>query len=111
MRLSDLDRLVEPQRIRNYALMLTAGYVLLIAWLLVTSSGGLDGAGKPLGADFVAFWTAGQFVWEGRPAGAYDLTVETRSQAPKKLGVEVEGAATEAVMIQLDPRKKGGPGR
>jgi len=46
-------------------LVVTAGWLLL-------SRGGVDPAGKPLGADFLAFWTAGRLAAEGRAAGAYD---------------------------------------
>ncbi|MET0294588.1 MAG: glycosyltransferase family 87 protein [Phenylobacterium sp.] len=81
VRLADLDRLIEPQRVRNYALMLTAGYVLLIAWLLVTSKGGVDAGGKPLGSDFVAFYTAGGFAGQGRPERAYDLLSMGQAQS------------------------------
>lgn len=73
MRLSDLDRLVEPSRVRNYALMLLAGYAVVIAALLVVTGGGVDSAGKPLGADFIAFYSAADLALQGRAAEAYDF--------------------------------------
>ncbi|MFC3077294.1 glycosyltransferase family 87 protein [Phenylobacterium terrae] len=73
MGLSDLDRLIEPSRVRNYALMLLAGYLLLIVVLALAAEGGLDPAGKPLGADFIAFYSAADLALQGRAAEAYDF--------------------------------------
>lgn len=43
-----------------------------IIWLLVTSSSGLDRFGRPIGTDFISFWTAGQLAVTGAPEAAYN---------------------------------------
>lgn len=80
MRLSDLDRLIEPERIRNYALLLLGGSGLLVAWLAISAKGGLDPSGQPIGADFVAFYAASELVWRGQAAQAYDFAAMLAAQ-------------------------------
>ena len=53
-------------RIRNYALILVAAYLIAITALLVTSSGGVDLAGRPIGTDFSDVWSAGKLRPSGR---------------------------------------------
>lgn len=60
------------ERIRAVALMLAAGYALMIALMLATSDGRLDRAGRPLGTDFSQVWVAGKFVLEGHPETPFD---------------------------------------
>ncbi len=42
--------------------------------------GGVDPTGKPLGTDFVSFWTASQLALGGHPAAAYDPTQHEAAQ-------------------------------
>jgi alpha-1,2-mannosyltransferase len=55
----------------------TIGAALL--WLAL-SQGGLDRSGKPLGTDFVSFWTASQLALGGRPAEVYDIAAHQAAQ-------------------------------
>ena len=61
------------ERARAYGwiwLGLTA--VIAVGWVLA-SKGGLDPTGKPIGTDFVSFWSASQLALGGHPSGAYDV--------------------------------------
>jgi hypothetical protein len=42
-----------------------------LAWV-VLSRGGVDPAGKPLGTDFLSFWTASQLALDGHPQATYE---------------------------------------
>jgi alpha-1,2-mannosyltransferase len=60
---------------------------LLLAFTLVggliwigTAKSGIDLAGKPLGTDFVSFWTASQLALSGRAAEAYDIAAHWAAQ-------------------------------
>lgn len=57
--------------LRTYA---AVAFTLVAGWLLL-SRGGTDPTGRPLGTDFLAFWTAGRLALEGAAAGAYDPMV------------------------------------
>lgn len=60
-------------RARAYRLLL--GLTCLgasAAWLLL-SHDGIDPAGRPLGTDFLAFWSAARLALAGTPAAAWDL--------------------------------------
>src|SRR5690606_15606825 len=67
----DLDWLNE-RRVRAYPRIMVALYALLIVVWLSPTNGLIDRTGNPIGTDFVAFWTAGALVAEGRPADVYD---------------------------------------
>ena len=45
---------------------------LLVRWVVVALPDLVDPRGKPLGCDFMAFWSAAQLALAGRPAAAYD---------------------------------------
>jgi alpha-1,2-mannosyltransferase len=47
-------------------------YVMLAAGWFVLSKNLLDASGKPLGYDFIAFWTASDLALQGRAIEAYD---------------------------------------
>ena len=69
--LSDADWL-NGRRARVYPrLLLAASVVLALIWI-VAARGGVDLAGKPLGTDFISFWTASDLTLHGNAAGAYD---------------------------------------
>jgi glycosyl transferase family 87 len=43
-----------------------------VVWIAL-AQGGVDRAGKPLGTDFVSFWTASKIALSGHPAEVYDI--------------------------------------
>jgi alpha-1,2-mannosyltransferase len=57
---------------------LTLGGALL--WIAL-SQGGVDLSGKPLGADFVSFWTASRIALGGHPAEVYDVAAHHAAQS------------------------------
>lgn len=61
------------ERIRVYSWMLLAFWLVGIAAVILTSHGGLDFAGRPLGTDFSNVWSAGRLVLDGQAQGAYDV--------------------------------------
>ena len=69
----DLDWLNE-RRVRTYPRIVVALYVLLIVVWLSPSQGLIDRMGKPIGTDFVAFYTAGDLVATGRASAVYDVS-------------------------------------
>lgn len=61
------------QRIRGYSGVLLAVFLIAYAGLTVLSLPGLvDLRGKPLGYDFIAFWSAAWLALHGRPEAAFD---------------------------------------
>ena len=64
--------LFDEERYRVYSRLALALYVLAGIALWATSQALLDRAGKPLGSDFITFWSAGQLTLEGRAASAFD---------------------------------------
>ena len=68
----DLDWLNE-RRVRAYPRIVVAMYVVLIVVWLSPSQGLIDRTGKPIGTDFVAFWTAGDLVAHGKARDVYDV--------------------------------------
>ncbi len=69
--LRDADWLT-PDRTRAYARLLVAVTVAALALWIGLSQGGLDPSGKPLGTDFLSFWSASALALSGDPAAAYD---------------------------------------
>lgn len=58
------------RRVRDYAAILIAFDLLAIAWSL-TGSGVNDPSGKPIGTDFVSFWTVSLALHHGDAAAVY----------------------------------------
>lgn len=57
--------------------------VIPITWLALSlglSHGGRDMLGKPIGTDFVSFWTASRIALDGHPASAYDPAAHAAAQ-------------------------------
>jgi alpha-1,2-mannosyltransferase len=68
------------QRARAWGwLLLSVTAVIGTAWI-AAARGGLDLAGKPLGADFTSFWTASKLALAGSPAGVYDIAAHHAQQ-------------------------------
>jgi Glycosyltransferase family 87 len=61
-----------PALITFTAVLMIAGTIMALGFLLVTAHGTVDAYGRPLGTDFSSFWTAGRMALEGRAAAAYD---------------------------------------
>jgi hypothetical protein len=62
--------------------------ILAASWIAL-SSNGVDPTGKPLGTDFIAFWTAGRLTLEGGAAAAYDAALLGTAQQARFPGVDV----------------------
>ena len=62
---------------RGVFLVCFPGFFLLYLGL---SHGGLDLYGRPLGTDFISFWTASQIALSGAPASAYDVATHWAAQ-------------------------------
>ena len=58
---------------RAYPRIVVALYVLLIVVWLSPSEGLIDRTGKPIGTDFVAFYTAGDLAARGQASAVYDV--------------------------------------
>src|SRR6478609_2535916 len=63
---------LSAERLRVYPLLLLIGYALSLAFIVATSSGGVDAFGRPVGTDFSEVYAAGVFVQEGEPAKPFD---------------------------------------
>jgi hypothetical protein len=63
----------DRERARVYRrLLLAVTLAIALGWVL-TAHHGIDAAGKPLGTDFLAFWSASKLALSGHPASAYDI--------------------------------------
>ena len=68
----DLSAVYDGQRLQTYSRLFAFAYMAAFAGLWAMSSGLVDPMGKPLGADFITFWSAGRLSLEGNPAAAFD---------------------------------------
>lgn len=68
------------ERLRGYSLILMAAAVLGLAGWAALSEGGIDRNGKPLGTDFSNVYAAGTLLWQGRPAEAYDPSLQHQAE-------------------------------
>jgi hypothetical protein len=73
--------IINRQRIKIYGTTFVAIYVVIIAALLIFRSGLLDPLGRPLGTDFLAFYTGSQLALEDQAATAYDYPKFRDAQA------------------------------
>ena len=78
--LSRLDQLFTPSRIRGYALLLVAAYVIAAVWWLGAMKHGVDADGKPIGYDFITFYAESMLDRAGRAAAAYDMAAITAAE-------------------------------
>jgi len=69
-----------PQRLKAYCLILIGAYALALVWLVASSHGGVDYAGRPLGTDFSDVWTAGRLALSGHPASVYNPAAHWAAQ-------------------------------
>ncbi len=64
---------LDAPRARSYRIALLGVTLVVFAAWLAMSRQGIDRFGKPLGTDFLAFWSASRLALAGTPAAAYDL--------------------------------------
>lgn len=67
------------ERVRAYAIILLLLQGAIVAGWIVLSSPA-DPLGKPVGTDFVSFWTASRLALSGHPAGAYSMPEHLAAQ-------------------------------
>ena len=60
--------------------MLAALSAIGVAGFLALSHDGVDPFGRPLGTDFLSFWTAARLTLAGNAAGAYDPVIHAAAQ-------------------------------
>lgn len=72
---------LDRSRLLGYAAILAAFELALLAFWIFGSRGNLDPTGKPLGTDFISFWSASRLALEGTPALAYDPATHAAIQA------------------------------
>lgn len=88
-RVSELPWL-DARRASAWLRILAGMSVLAVAGWLALSRGGLDPTGKPLGTDFVSYWTAARMVLTGAPAAAvYDQALHAALQTATFGGKDV----------------------
>ena len=61
------------RRVRVYPRLFLAMFCLAVPLYASTVSHGLDRWGRPVGTDFIAFWSAGRLALQGRATDAWDL--------------------------------------
>lgn len=59
------------RRLRAYPWLFLVAFALIAGYWMVQSEAGLDVEGKPLGYDFVSFWSASTLALEGEAAASY----------------------------------------
>lgn len=62
---------INAERMRIWGLILLAITVLAMIGLVVTANGNMDITGKPLGTDFISFWTAARLALTDGVAATY----------------------------------------
>jgi hypothetical protein len=71
---------LDAARARAYARILLAVTLIGAVGWIALSSGGLDRQAKPIGTDFVGFYTASRLALDGRPNLAYNVGVHWAAQ-------------------------------
>lgn len=64
---------LNAERIKVYTRIFVVLYVLLYGYLIFTGTGMIDANGKPIGADFIGYWTASKLILSGNILDVYDL--------------------------------------
>lgn len=73
-------RWMTPARGRAYCkILLVITPLAAIAWIAL-ARGGIDLYGKPIGADFISFWTASKIALSGTPSHVYDVDLHWAAQ-------------------------------
>jgi alpha-1,2-mannosyltransferase len=95
---------LDAGRARAYARVLLAVVLVAAVGWVALSPGGLDRQGKPIGTDFVGFYTASRFALAGRPELAYDVGAHWAAQRAlfgPKLGYTAFFYPPPALLIYL----------
>lgn len=83
----------DTERARNYCRILAAvTFVVAFGWIAL-SHDGVDTAGKPLGTDFLSFWTASKLALSGHAASVYDAHAHYAAQRAAFAGGHLDYAA------------------
>ncbi len=70
---ADRDHWLTMERMRVYSWMAIAIFVVVVAvWTALSLPSLVDPRGKPVGYDFIAFWSAARLAVEGHPADVYN---------------------------------------
>lgn len=69
----DAGHWLNRDRVSAYPRVFLVFYLVAALGLLLTSQGGIDFFDKPLGNDFLAFWSASHIALNGHAADAYDI--------------------------------------
>ncbi len=77
--LRDADWLNRERAVAYTRILFFFTFALALIWIAL-AHGGIDRAGKPIGADFVSFWTASQLALSGRAADVYDVAAHWDAQ-------------------------------
>ena len=77
--LRDADWLNRERAVAYTRILFFFTFALALIWIAL-AHGGMDRAGKPIGADFVSFWTASQLALSGRAADVYDVAAHWDAQ-------------------------------
>ena len=77
--LRDAEWLTRDRAVAYCRILFLVSLGAAVLWIAL-SHGGLDPAGKPLGTDFVSFWTASKIALGGHPAEVYDIAIHRAAQ-------------------------------
>lgn len=72
--------LFDAERMRVYPRIFLGVYVLMAAILAFTSHNMVDRFGKPIGYDFMAYWSASRLTLDGRFGDVYDIAAISEIQ-------------------------------
>jgi hypothetical protein len=68
------ERALTKERIEAYPKIILGAFALVMAvWIALSAPTLIDPAGKPIGYDFMAFWSAGRLAVDGRAADVHDV--------------------------------------
>jgi alpha-1,2-mannosyltransferase len=76
-------------RARGYSLILLSIAVIAMTGWIALSDGLIDRNGKPVGTDFSNVYAAGELTWQGKPADAYDPSLQHAAEKATFGGREV----------------------
>jgi alpha-1,2-mannosyltransferase len=77
--LRDADWLTLARASAYSRILFVVAFVVSAGWIAF-SRDGVDPTGKPLGTDFVSFWTASKIALSGNPADVYDMAIHRAQQ-------------------------------
>lgn len=83
---------LNQDRVSAYPRVFIAFYLVAALGLVLTSHAGNDAFGKPLGYDFLAFWSASHIALHGNAAAAYDVAQLFEAQKAALPAVEARYA-------------------